>query len=249
MYRLTTIFICCLPFFASCKENKENNKFSATTTVLRDSVYSICTNSGNDTVVFIGTKGRFTVDDFPIPFNLLRTNYSKKKIDDFFIVDQAWFVNDTIKQVLVISIATDLHRMQLFSFSYDEFSPIFLNEIAIYKSNQGISDLIENPRKQSLIPLFIDSARKAPVIYFKTHKGFSLGDCKEKAIKVYGNPHTAVTVNSIEKLTWEYDGDGEDPNFKVADNKLIANNSFGNTVVMYFRNNRLIGLSLFNEIP
>jgi hypothetical protein len=235
-----------LIFLFSCKE--KNNQYASTSPriVLSDSTYTHCNDSTQLLTYPIAEKGLFEVDDYSIPFELLKSSYRKMKIDSFFTADQAWFANDIIKQVLVISIATDLHKMSLFHFSYNEFPNCLLSELHLYKTNEA--DLVDSSQKFNILPFFIDSAVKTTASYFKTVKGFSLGDCKEKAIKTYGIPDSTISLGEIDKISWVYDGDKFYLNSKLP-NKPIAKNSFGHSVTMYFRKNRLVGQYLFNDIP
>jgi hypothetical protein len=264
MKLIVCLLLICSPFFyLSCKDEKADKQTKqqdqkqlriakASIIKITDSVFSACNSFIQDSVNSIGAKGIFTADDYPVTYDMLSKNYyATKVIGEFLYGDAAWFTNDSLKQVLIITIATDLYRMKMLNFSYSEFPDELLSEIDIYRHNDYGSDSVNNFQKKTALPEFIDSAKKLTSFYFTTVRGFKLGDCKEKALKVYGNPHKRSLLKDIEKCEWIYDGDElyKDEGEKVPSNKLIAKNSFGHTVTMYFRNNRLIALKFFNDIP
>ena len=96
---------------------------------------------------------------------------------------------------------------------------------------------------------FLNTTTKINSSYFVSNKGFALGDSKQKAIGVYGNPDKQALIDGVEKLEWSFVGaisyDGK-IDFK---GKPLAENSFGHQVIMYFKSDKLVGLVLHNDIP
>lgn len=102
---------------------------------------------------------------------------------------------------------------------------------------------------------FIKTSKFIKQSYFTSNKGFRLGDSKTKALKIYNKPDKIRKENGIEKLEWDFIGDNDLLVHLATKEKIdlkgkpVAKDSFGHKIIMYFRENRLIGLIILNEIP
>ena len=96
---------------------------------------------------------------------------------------------------------------------------------------------------------FLKQTTKISSTYFITEKGFRLGDTKQKAIDVYGKPDKQTLIAGVEKLEWEFVGDVFYDGKTDLKGKPLAKDSFGHQIVMYFKNGKLIGQILHNDIP
>lgn len=245
------LFACKQKQDASVQEKKEEIKGETVLPfAISDSVISGCNPFMASAVKSIGTTGLFEPDSYPVEEELLRKNvFTAREVKYFQTADGAWFRNDTLGQVLIISVATDSYRSGLLNFSYKEFPGVLLTEIPIWlQDDKPVADSVLNKEKKTILPSFIDSAKQIPACYFTTLKGFNLGDCREKAFLVYGKPHESSRSGDIDILKWHFDGDfdGEKlPNGKL----LLAKGTYGHTVTMYFRNNRLVALFILNDVP
>lgn len=92
-------------------------------------------------------------------------------------------------------------------------------------------------------------AGKTSQHYFKTKKGFQLGDPKAKATGAYGKPDRCTVARGIEHCQWKYAGDFTDATSKSKTAKPLAKDSYGYSVSMFFKNDKLIAMILINDIP
>jgi hypothetical protein len=190
------------------------------------------------------TLKKFVVDDYPLSFELIDANAHSRKSGEITNPEGAWFSNDTLKQTLVFVLYTDGHRLYTFHFLNDDIPIGLMDKMEL----QGADDLASNKLKQKYFKGFLTQTTKIKKSYFKTDKGFRLGDSKEKALKIYGKPAKIKTENEVEMYEWEFIGDTF-YNEKTDRGKPVAENSYGHQTTMFFRNNKLIGLIFHNEIP
>jgi len=177
---------------------------------------------------------------------MLGPNAHFRKSGEISDGEGAWFSNDTLKQTLVFVLYTDYHRMVTYHFLNSDIPAGIINRIELHTSD---GELASDKLKQKYFKGFLTQTTKIGRYYFKTSKGFKLGDSKEKAIKVYGKADKTKIENGIEKYEWDLIGDAfYDGKTKLKGN-ILAENSFGHQTTMFFRNNKLIGLIFHNDIP
>ena len=197
------------------------------------------------------TIKRFVVDDYPITNTLLADKTSnnssyKKQSGKTYSYDKAWFSNDTLKQTLVYELYTDYHRIVTYHFYNNDIPNDLINRMELH--NDG-GELASEKQKLNDFSGFLKQTTKINSTYFITDKGFRLGDIKQKVIDNYGKPDKSSTSNGIERLEWDFIGD-EFYDWKTdLKGKPLAKDSFGHQIVMYFKNNKLIGQILHNDIP
>lgn len=200
------------------------------------------------------------VDDYPVTVDMLRTsgwhNVHNGNLQSY---DMAWFKNDTLKQVLAVYLATDYHHFYTFHFYANNIPadllsglPIIYGHDTTIAGRQAYEQAQATlPQKQCCMQGFIDSANVIATKYFTTQKGFKLGDTKDKAVRMYGLPDSVSTTQGLQKCQWFYRGDiiaEEDRPLYIQANR-VARNSFGHTITMYFKNEKLVAMVLFNDIP
>lgn len=205
----------------------------------------------------------FNVDDYPVTdkmfMKLSKNNDSlKMKSGPVFSLDKVWFTNDTLHQTLVFELYTDNFRLEIYHFDNSDIPEGIIKhmELDISKSKyDNVFELASYEQKKDYLNGFIRQSEKINQKYFITDKGFKLNDLKDKAIKIYGKPDHTKIDNGIEVCEWDFYGDyvlsDDYTDTKKIDlhGKPLAKNSFGNQVIMYFRNNKLIGIILHNDIP
>jgi len=201
--------------------------------------------------IFNDTINTFIVDDYQITDSMLLRVADK---NPFFIIkagqcvslEKAWFFNDTIDQVIIIQLATDYHRFLTFHFTKSNFPADLVSEIGL-ENNKGEPASL----KQKLIDLngLVEQATIINSSYFISHRSFKLGDTKQKAISIYGKPDYELKDGQIEKLEWQFEGDELYDGKSNLNGRPLAKGSFGHNIKMYFKNDRLIGQILFNDIP
>jgi len=217
--------------------------------------------TGNKTAVLISdTIKKMEVDDYPVTNDMLADKSSnnssyKKKSGEIFSLDKVWFSNDTLNQTLVFELYTDYHRLYIYHLYNNDIPNDLINHMELDVSKSKFDNIFDSAtfkQKRAYFSGFVNTAIKINQRYFKTRKGFRLGDKKEKAIRVYGNPDKCLTVNNIEKCEWKFEGDyieSEEIHPKAKTKRPFAKDSFGYSVMMYFRNNNLIAMIIRNDIP
>lgn len=215
----------------------------------------------NKTAVLVSdTIKKLVVDDYPVSDDMLadissNNSSHKKKSGEIFSLDKVWLSNDTLNQILVFDLYTDYHRLNIFHFLKNDIPSDIISQMELYVSKSKFDNIFNEAtfkQKKNYFSGFVNSAYKINQRYFTTKKGFKLGDKKEKAISVYGNPDKCLTVDNIEKCEWKFEGDyveSEEIHPKVKTKKPFAKDSFGYSVMMYFRNDTIIAIIISNDIP
>jgi hypothetical protein len=199
-----------------------------------------CQTHSSDTIP------KLVVDDYPVSNEMLAPNAHSRKSGEISDGEGAWFSNDTLKQTLVFVLYTDYHRLVTYHFLNND---IPLGIIQRMELQTAPGELASDKLKQKYFKGFLIQTTKIGRSYFKTNKGFKLGDSKEKALKVYGKPDKITIVNGVEKYEWNFAGDIlHDSKTKLKRN-ILAEDSFGHQTTMFFRSNKLIGLIFYNDIP
>ena len=192
------------------------------------------------------TIPKFRVDGYPVTDEMLGPNAHNRKSGEISDVEGAWFSNDTLKQTLVFVLYTDYHRMVTYHFLNNDIPAGIINRMELHTAD---GELASDKLKQKYFKGFPIQTTKIGKSYFKTYKGFKMGDNKEKALKVYGKPDKTKIENGIEKYEWDFIGDAfYDKKTKLKRN-ILAEGSFGHQTIMFFRNNKLIGIIFHNDIP
>jgi hypothetical protein len=193
----------------------------------------------------------FTVDDYPITNKMLEPKAHYRVSGEISDGEGSWFSNDTLNQTLVFVLYTDYHRLVTYHFLNSDIPAGIIKrmELHITKKDGGLGDLATDKQKQKYFKGFLTQTKKISKSYFTTSKGFKLGDSKEKMIEVYGKPDKSGMENGIEKCEWNFIGDTFYNDTIDLKGKPLAKNSFGHQTIMFFRDNKLIGLILHNDIP
>ena len=197
------------------------------------------------------TIKKFVVDDYPVTNEMLADKTSsnssyKKQSGQTFSYDKAWFSNDTLKQTLVFELYTDYHRLVTYHFLDNDIPTDLINRTELHIDSE---ELASAKQKLKDFSGFLKQTTKINSSYFITDKGLRLGDTKQKAVETYGNPDKQTITDGIEKLEWLFIGDTSYDGKTDLKGKPLADNSFGHQILMYFRNGKLIGQILHNDIP
>jgi hypothetical protein len=188
-------------------------------------------------------------DDYPVTDDMFGTyitqNGLEMKSGDIVSLDKVWFRNDSLQEVLVFELYTDYYRNIIFDF---RMSDVPKELIKIMELNDAEGDTVDQKSKERFFSGFIKSASQTNRRYFRSKKGFRLGDSKTKALTIYGKPDNISKTGNVEKYEWDFIGDVfYDPKKDVG--KKIAISSYGHQTILFFRNNKLIALILHNDIP
>ena len=252
MTTLQTLIIAISFGLLSCNTNRDKT-IVKNESVNNDSV-SIDTAMKSEQQSTLGasdTIKRFLVDDYPVTNTMLADKTSnnssyKKQSGQTYSSDKAWFGNDTLKQTLVFELYTDYHRMVTYHFYNNDIPTDLINRMELHIDG---GELASEKQKLKDFNGFLNQTTKINSTYFITDKGFRLGVTIQKAIDTYGNPDEKSIRNGIEKFEWSFIGDTFYDSKAKLKVKPLAKESFGHQIVMYFRNGKLIGHILHNDIP
>jgi hypothetical protein len=201
--------------------------------------------------VISDTIKRLVVDDYPVTNEMIvgkTSNNSsyKRQSGQIFSYNKAWFSNDTLKQTLVFELYTDYHRMVTYHFYSNDIPTDLINRMELHIDG---GELASEKEKLKNFKGFLKQTIKINSSYFTTSKGFKLGKTKQVVIDIYGKPDKQSINFGVEKLEWEFIGDTFYDGKTDLKGKPLAKDSIGHQVVMYFRNGKLIGQILYNDIP
>lgn len=258
MTSLKTLTFILITAFFSC--NKDRTAFTNKNRTKDSILKTVIPKNKKKTASNLNVSKLMEVDDYPVTNEMLKDKTSnnssyKRKSDEIFSLDKAWFTNDNLKQTLIFELYTDYHRLYVYHLINNDIPSDLIKQIELSVSKNKFDNIFDTAtlkQKQTYFSSFINSAIKINQNYFTTKKGFRLGDKKGKAISVYGIPDKCSTVDNIEKCEWKYEGDyveSEETHPKGKRNKPFVKNSFGYSVIMYFRDNHLIGMIICNNIP
>jgi hypothetical protein len=237
-----------LLLIVSCN-NPQNHEESSErtdrdTVILRDTIIQHV----RDTVVFIDTFKRITPDEFNISDKMMEghglPNTHEIRVGEVVSMDMAWFRNDALKQVLTVGMYTDGFRTSYEVFYYHDIPSELLQDML---GNDG--EFATEIQAKKAMRGFIDQSRPIGKEYFVSAKRFKLGDsCREKALKAYGKPDSIKKKAKYEIYYWGFNGG----NWTIPDmknTKPLAKNSYGYTVTMFFKKDKLFAMTLSNEVP
>jgi hypothetical protein len=204
-----------------------------------------------------------TADDYPITNKMLDEIYRnseslKFKIGKIFSLDKVWYSNDSLNQSLVFELYTDFHRLYIYNFKNDFVPDKLIDDISLSTTTsryENVFDEASFDQKKLSINDFIKISTRINSKFFTTIKGINLGDKKEKLISQYDQPDTACYDNDVEVLKWDYHGDydliGDTKTIEVKalKGKPVVRESFGQHIKAFFKNNKLIAISIMNDIP
>ena len=204
----------------------------------------------------------FIVDGYNVTDEMLASNSKgqsfKFKIGELYSLEKAWFKNDTLNQTLVFELYTDYHRLYTYLFSNENIPSEIIKDIGLSVAKGKYENIFESAsieQTEKHFDNFIEASENINQSYFTTIKGFKLGDSKNKAIQFYGEPDSAIVQDRVERLEWNFLGEyafvGDFAIKTVSDakGKLIAKDSFGHKINMYFMDNSLVAIVFENDIP
>jgi hypothetical protein len=211
----------------------------------------------NDSLRFL------TVDDFPVTDKMFRNlydhnNFFEMRSGKIISMDKAWFTNDTLEQTLVFELYTDFFRMDTYLFKNSDIPPGIIKRMELYVTKDSCEtcfDLVDYKQKAPFFKGFIKKSKRISKKFFISNKGFKISDLKENTLKIYGQPDHDEINDGIECCEWDFYGDDQlkydSTNNKniYLNGKPVAKDSFGNIILMYYRNNKLIGYIISNIIP
>jgi hypothetical protein len=197
-------------------------------------------------------QASFTPDYYPISNDMLKNESKIKYINNILTIDQAWFRNDSLNEILVIDLYTDYMRLRNVHFKKEylikEVSKIIKLNIATGKY-RNIFEYAGDSLNIKYLPLFANKARRVSSKYFITSKKFKLGLSSSKIIDLYGSHYSQSNSNEYNILRWHFIGDQVVNSLKDKTGYPIAKNSFGYDITIYFIKDKSVIAIFENVIP
>jgi len=173
------------------------------------------------------------------------------KAGGFRSLEKIWFTNTQRTETIIIYPCTDYFRCYCWHFYNNEIPKPIFETLRLYSKKDKDWDIASAGETEENIDAFIKQAIVIDSQYFKTNKGLKLGDSKQKALTIYSSkPDNIKTLDGIEQYEWNFIGDiSIEEGIDEPNGKPIAKNSFGHHVTLFFKNNKLVGIILINDIP
>jgi hypothetical protein len=191
-------------------------------------------------------------DGYPIENERLAKYYGPIGSQDCSSGDQAWFLNETRAQALIIMLYTDYHRIQSLHFNPGNIPQIIYESVALHKrksKNSGLWIQLPPDEKARCMEHFLEIAESIPSSYFMTNKGFRFGMTPQKAIEYYGNPTRIETTSEGKLLSWDFAGDPSIPGMKAKAGEVYVENSFGYHLKILFDNEKAAAIIMRSDVP
>lgn len=193
-------------------------------------------------------EGTYIVDDYPITEEMLRENKYNLSSGDLTNFEQLWFINDSLQQLIIITIGTDYYRMGVSHF-YIHDALQLMDQLNLNFQNKAHNAATKKEIAKDWDG-FVKQAKNTASAYFTSNKDIKLGDSLQKIIRIYGLADSTSTKNGITRCQWTYNGDTPvDWDSTLPAERPIAKNSFGHGIVMLFKDDKLVAQVLFNDIP
>ena len=229
------IFLVLLSFTSCKKESKEDSNISEENQI--------------EAINPVAHLNSFTVDNLSITDELISNATLETDIGKLTSLDQVWFKNSNSNQVALIGLNTDYSRASTLLFYNYSIPDAVLNRINLYTKTATAT--LEEKKKH--INAFSLNAKEIDETFFESNKKIKLGITKESAIAIYNKPDTLIKSKNLEILKWDFSGDNyliEHPEeIESNANKIIAKNSFGHKIELFFNENKLIAVYLVNTVP
>lgn len=245
---VSTLFIASITaslFFSCANEEGAHNQGNARAAVKPSTLTTEAPAGAIDTTQL------FSVDDYGVTNEMLDEKTSnnssyRKQSGPIHSSDKVWFTNDDLDQTLVFELYTDKHRLTTFHFQNRDIPAALIDEMELHDENGELAGL---QLKQKHFEGFIQSSKKISSQYFTTDKGLRLGDNIEKVVGVYGLPVSRSKDEEFEELEWAFVGDYIYDGKQELNGKRLAKNSFGHNAIMWFKQDKLVAILLFNDMP
>jgi len=234
----------------SCSDNKAVPVSTGIATTKTDSVQkdSPFTVTLSPVRSIPDTIKRFRVDDYPLTDDMFGKGDNGREIKSGGItsIDKVWFTNQALKQTLVVELYTDNFRTAAFHFQDQNIPTALIKRMELHTDD---GELASQQQKEKDFKGFVSKAREINKNYFRTNKGFKIGDSKQMAINSYGEPDRKTVEENVEVLEWDFTGDLLYDGKTDLKGKPLAKDNYGHQVTMFFRNNKMAGVILHNDIP
>ena len=148
-YRPIILFVFAL--LTGC-DNKSEEK-SSTNTFGKDGFTTLIKKSKTDSEIKIpGSIKTFQVDHYPVSDQMLSQQRSdehatfKLKSGKTIAFDKVWFSNDSTKQVLVLELYTDYHRLETFHFYSNDIPEDLIEKMTLHTDEGELSEEYQKRR-------------------------------------------------------------------------------------------------------
>jgi hypothetical protein len=202
-------------------------------------LFSLSAIAQQDSITYIRKE------TYPITNEMLRNGKWPVRSMDILSFEQIWFKNKDASEIIVIGLGTDLYRTNILHIAVRDLPA----EIWQYLY---LSDTTENrataAQIKKALPGFIKQARTIDSTYFVSKKRVQLGiTTPQYAINLYGKPDS-VLRGSVDKYVWRFEGDIM-PDMRNYKKHILVKDSFGYSIIMYFKQEKLIAQMLKDDMP
>lgn len=235
----------------------EGSKMAELVSISKNITDLVIENSSKKIIFDENLKGRIKKlqNDFLPDYSDLYLSHKIIPRDDFYISDEIinvnrtknseyiHFSNNKLKQSLLLQLYTDNFRLHYILFKDDDIPKDLQKEISNYNVNESTVDNKNGNQTEKRIEINKN--------LFTTIYGIGLGDRLDQ-ILAYKDSADSIykSEDGIIRYEWNHEGDAEGTiTGKTKNGRPRVKNSFGQKIVMYFRDEKLLALTMDNEIP
>lgn len=197
----------------------------------------------------------FEVDDYIFSNDMLKDKASKNSLyklqsGNLFSLEKVWYTNKELDETIVIQLYTDFHKSEIFHFQNSDAPQNLKDQIELQILQKDKKYYLATPEeKRKGFNGFLKQSQPIAPSYFTSKQGIKLGDSIQKIISKYGMPDSTNTKDGFDVYYWDFKGDIGVVNPKKHKGRKLAYDSYGHSVIAYFKNDKLVGRILRNEIP
>ncbi len=211
----------------------------------------LCNNHKTKIITLKASIDGHFVEDYPLDNAMIyekhKENYSQPSKTKGYSTSkfQYWFTNDTLQQTLIFEMYSDGRRHKTIHFDNNK-TFVFFDQIELKTLVTHLDHKYPNRWK---LNSHLKEAEKISSKYFCTDNRLKIGDSKNKALSIYGKPDNTNTQNEIEIFEWYFTGIGRWYDLQLINEKPLIVGNFLHKVSLYLKNDEIVGIILYNDIP
>ena len=185
-------------------------------------------------------------DNYSITDSMIIENYREDLSNQsIFTLDTETFKNDSLNQVIIISLNTDFYRSDIYHF-YQNDIPKYLMDYCKEHIQLNRYDIDANKELVEIIKNGMDINSH----YFITERGCKVGMTQKEVLNIYGKPLQEKTDDTLKILIWKFYGIEDYIHKKNIPKELVLNyRDFAYTLKIYLKNGLVNFIHINNAIP